>query len=285
MPSAAPRTAGGAVRETRLGWLASSALKPQKNRNSSPPRAHSPGGVPAEAVQPSPSLHQQYEADGTQQGAAQPAGAFQGEQAAHGQEGQHHGGQVEVPVRALGQPGLHQQRGHGHPHGQLHRVQREDAEVEAQQVGVAQHVGQAAARRVRVACGLGGTTQSTTAMPASASAQVSPKMPGRPKRAASGGAATSATANISPMLPPTRAMALVRTPSRVWSASRAVTAAETAPAPCSARPSSSPPSESASAASRLPAANTSRPSTMTRLRPKRSEAMPSGSCSTAWVSP
>ena len=87
------------------------------------------------------------------------------------------------------------------------------------------------------------------------------------------------------MLPPTSAMALVRTASRVWSASSAVTAADTAPAPCSARPTSSPVSESAMAASRLPAANTKRPSTMTRLRPKRSEAMPSGSCSTAWVRP
>lgn len=103
--------------------------------------------------------------------------------------------------------------------------------------------------------------------------------------AVSSGAATRATANIRPMLPPTRAMALVRTASRVWSASKAVTAADTAPAPCSARPSSSPVSESASAASRLPPANTKRPSTITRLRPKRSEAMPSGSCSSAWVSP
>ena len=133
--------------------------------------------------------------------------------------------------------------------------------------------------------GSGGTTQSTTAMPASARAQVRPKMPGSPPQAASRGLSTRASANMRPMLPPTMAMALVRTLSRVRSASSAVTAAETAPAPCRPRPHIRPSSESAVAASRLPAAKTSSPATMTRLRPKRSEARPRGSWNTAWVSP
>jgi hypothetical protein len=86
-------------------------------------------------------------------------------------------------------------------------------------------------------------------------------------RAASAGAATSDTANISPMLAPTSAMALVRTASRVWSASSAVTAAETAPAPWIARPTSSQVRLGAAAATKLPAAKTSSPITITRLRP------------------
>ena len=81
------------------------------------------------------------------------------------------------------------------------------------------------------------------------------------------------------------AMALVRTLSRVRSAINAVTAADTAPAPCRARPTIRPVSESASAATRLPAANTAKPPTMMRLRPQRSDAMPSGSWKTACVSP
>ena len=78
------------------------------------------------------------------------------------------------------------------------------------------------------------------------------------------------------MLAPTSAMALVRTSSRVWSASSAVTAADTAPAPCSERPTMSQPRVGAAAARKLPAANTSRPKMITRLRPSRSEARPNG---------
>ena len=89
-------------------------------------------------------------------------------------------------------------------------------------------------------------------------------------RAATAGAATSDSANIRPMLAPTSAMALVRTSSRVWSASSAVTAADTAPAPCSERPTISQVRSPAAAATKLPAANTARPATITRLRPNRS---------------
>jgi len=123
------------------------------------------------------------------------------------------------------------------------------------------------------------------AMPASASRPVSTNRPLSPMRALSAGASTSDTANISPMLPPTSAMALVRTSSRVWSASKAVTAAEIAPAPCSARPASSQFRSGAAAARKLPSANTSSPATITRLRPSRSEASPKGICSSACVSP
>ena len=82
-----------------------------------------------------------------------------------------------------------------------------------------------------VGAGASGTHHSTTAMPPSASAPVSAKMPCSPTAAASSGASTSDSANISAMLPPTSAIALVRTSSRVESASSAVTAAEIAPAP------------------------------------------------------
>ena len=59
-PSAAPRDCGGAIREARLGWLASSTLKPQKNRNSSTDSAAIPGRWPA---QQQADLHQQHQAD------------------------------------------------------------------------------------------------------------------------------------------------------------------------------------------------------------------------------
>ena len=57
------------------------------------------------------------------------------------------------------------------------------------------------------------------------------KMPGTPKCASSTGARTSATTNDRPMLMPMTAMERVRTSGRVRSASSAVTAADTAPAP------------------------------------------------------
>ena len=64
---------------------------------------------------------------------------------------------------------------------------------------------------------------------------------------------------VMPMLKPIIAIERVRTSSRVRSASNAVTAALTAPAPCNARPMTSISSESAEAARKLPAANSSRP--------------------------
>ncbi len=65
--------------------------------------------------------------------------------------------------------------------------------------------------------------------------------------------------NVRPILKPIIAIARVRTPSRVKSASSAVTAALTAPAPCMARAAISMGSVSAAAARKLPAANTISP--------------------------
>ena len=133
--------------------------------------------------------------------------------------------------------------------------------------------------------GSSGTIRYRPAMASRASTATSQNMPDRPMSASSSGERISATENTRPMLPPMMAMALVRTASRVRSASRAVTAADTAPAPCRARPQSRPSSEVASAATALPMAKTTSPSVIMRLRPKRSDAMPKGSCSTAWVRP
>lgn len=81
------------------------------------------------------------------------------------------------------------------------------------------------------------------------------------------------------------AITLVRCSSRVRSAASAVTAAEIAPVPCSTRPAIIQCMSGAQAATKLPSANSSKPKTMTGLRPKRSEAIPKGICSTAWVRP
>ncbi|MCY1458774.1 hypothetical protein D9M71_761870 [compost metagenome] len=61
------------------------------------------------------------------------------------------------------------------------------------------------------------------------------------------------------MVMPIMAMALVRCCSRVRSDSKAITAAEIAPAPCRMRPAMTPQMLSALAASRLPRANTISP--------------------------
>ena len=85
-----------------------------------------------------------------------------------------------------------------------------------------------------------GVHQRTMAMPPIASNKVTAKMADKPPQPESTGPSSSDSANIKPMLPPTSAMPLVRTASRVWSASKAVTAAEIAPPPCSARPKAKP---------------------------------------------
>ena len=133
--------------------------------------------------------------------------------------------------------------------------------------------------------GAGGAPQMTTPTPMMASTPVSQNSPDKPIQAVSKGETTKDSANIKPMLPPTKAMALVRTSSRVRSASKAVTAADTAPAPCRLRPISKPVRSVAAAAQKLPKAKMTKPSTMTRLRPKRSEAMPNGSCKRPCVRP
>lgn len=85
---------------------------------------------------------------------------------------------------------------------------------------------------------------------------------------------TIESANTRPIEEPIIAMTLVRCWSRVRSAASAVTAAEIAPAPCSTRPTMIMWMPSASAATTLPSTNSTRPKTITGLRPKRSEAAP-----------
>ena len=87
------------------------------------------------------------------------------------------------------------------------------------------------------------------------------------------------------MLMPMVAMARVRTSSRVRSAARAMTAAAMAPLPWITRPTMTPSMLLASAATTLPRANRARPAKITGLRPMRSESMPKGMPSIAWVRP
>ena len=142
-----------------------------------------------------------------------------------------------------------------------------------------------AAPAAGAASGAGGVTTVTTPIAASASRPVSAKIPPMPIAPYNSGAPTSDSAKVRPIDAPTSAIALVRCESRVLSAMNAVTAAEIAPAPCTARPRIVVTRSCAPAATKLPAANSSRPNTMTRLRPRRSEAMPNGICSRPCVSP
>ena len=114
---------------------------------------------------------------------------------------------------------------------------------------------------------------------------VSQKSPATPMTSTKIGERTSDKAKVMPIEDPTRAMALVRTRSRTESDNMAVTAAETAPAPCSARPAITVQTESPSAAAKLPTAKIRSPAAMTGLRPKRSLAAPKGICRQPWVSP
>ena len=131
----------------------------------------------------------------------------------------------------------------------------------------------------------GGTAQITTAMPPMANRPVSMNKPDKPAMVLRAGAKTKDKANINPMLAPIKAMALVRTMSRVWSANKAVTTAETAPAPCKARPMSKPYKLSEAAAQKLPTARMTKPKRMTFLRPNLSDAAPNASCRAPCVSP
>ena len=87
------------------------------------------------------------------------------------------------------------------------------------------------------------------------------------------------------MLTPMIAITLPRTPSRLRSAARARPAPDTAPMPCRARPATTIFRLAASAATKPPAANSSRPRLIAGRRPMRSESSPKGTCSTAWPMP
>ena len=91
------------------------------------------------------------------------------------------------------------------------------------------------------------------------------------------GAMINATTNDSPMLMPMKAIARVRTSLRVRSATSAVTAADTAPAPCTARARASIATECARARRcSEPAAKSNNPIVISGLRPMRSDQRPNG---------
>ena len=104
-----------------------------------------------------------------------------------------------------------------------------------------------------------GVQNATTAMLDKVSRPVMINRPFTPMTLVSIGDRIRLAEKVMPMLKPIIAIERVRTSSRVRSASNAVTAALTAPAPCNARPMTSISSESAEAARKLPAANSSRP--------------------------
>ncbi|MNK90819.1 hypothetical protein D3C87_1108870 [compost metagenome] len=140
---------------------------------------------------------------------------------------------------------------------------------------------------MRTGCGGGGagTRNSVTPMASTPSTAISQKMPDMPMLFSSGEAITRDSAKVSPMLPPTIAMALVRWRSRVRSAMQAVMAAEMAPMPCIARPMVMPARVSEKAATSAPATNSSSPATITGLRPTRSDSQPSGIWRKACIRP
>ncbi len=96
-------------------------------------------------------------------------------------------------------------------------------------------------------------------MPLSAIAPVARNSPDRPNALVRMGPTTIAMANDTPIVIPIIAMALVRCCSRVRSDSKAITAAEIAPAPWRIRPAITPQIDVDCAASTLPSANTTNP--------------------------
>ncbi len=117
------------------------------------------------------------------------------------------------------------------------------------------------------------------------SAPISQKTPATPIAAASKGPATSESTNEAPMLMPMANIARVRDSGRVRSARNAVTGPDTAPRPCTTRAATSAAAVPATAPSAEPATCRSSPTTMSGLRPTRSDQTPKGICITACVSP
>ena len=130
-----------------------------------------------------------------------------------------------------------------------------------------------------------GTTNTVMAMPTIASPTISQKMPSTAMKRATIGPATSAIMKEKPMEMPTIAIALVRFSSCVRSATSARITEPTAPAPCSTRPMMTPPIEVDIAATALPSANRSSPSTIMVLRPNLSDRRPKGICNRPWLRP
>ncbi len=87
------------------------------------------------------------------------------------------------------------------------------------------------------------------------------------------------------MLMPITNIARVRDSRRVRSARNAVTGPETAPSPCTTRAATSATAVPASAPIAEPAMCRRSPTTISGLRPTRSDQAPKGICITAWVNP
>ena len=117
-------------------------------------------------------------------------------------------------------------------------------------------------------------------MARTAKAAVTQNRPETPADAVITGPRTSASTNAAPMLAPMTAITLVRCVSPVRSLASAITAAATAPMPCSARPATIPQMSSATAATTLPSTKIRSPAAMTGLRPNRSDRMPNGTWNT-----
>jgi len=273
----------GARREIRLGCIASTRLKPTKKKNISTPSVHSPGACGVNSQKASCTTHS----------SAMPMRSTVRMWPRRSAENNppiirneaRIAGRYRCQCCALASPACTSRPGTT-THIAICTVCSTNTPRSSRHRRGCSHTSCSRPRGTSTCCtGSPGVNSSTTAMPAIASAAVSQNRPPNPIAPVSGGAATSDSANMAAMLMPTSAIALVRTSSRVRSASSAVTAADTAPAPCSARPATSICTLPASAAMALPSANTTRPATITFLRPMRSEASPSGTCITACVSP
>ena len=81
-------------------------------------------------------LHQHHATNTDQKQGPQLAPPLHGKQRhAHEHKRQQHRGQINPAVVGLHHTGLHQQSGHRHPGGKLHRIQHKHAHVQAQQIG------------------------------------------------------------------------------------------------------------------------------------------------------
>ena len=268
----APRRghAAAPAREARLGWLASSTLKPQKNTNSSTASARDAAAGRPPAAGPAAPARSGRPRPGTPRAGSRgaPAGTACAPMTTNDAST---AGRYTCQCCALGRPGLHQQGRNRHPHGQLHRMQHEDADVQPQQAGVGCSTSASLPRGTFLCCtGSGGIHQATTAM------HDQRQRAGHREQARAGRSAPPAAAR-----PP----ATARTSARCWRppapwpwcAPRRASGRPAGPSPrprSRRRPAATRPDDQpvqgrrAQAAMKLPTANTSRPKMITRLRPE-----------------
>ena len=125
----------------------------------------------------------------------------------------------------------------------------------------------------------------TIKIPNKASIAVNQNTPAIPHEDATIGPSSIAKAKLIPMLMPITAITFGRCSSRLKSDANANNALAIAPIPCKARPTVTICMDSAKAATTEPKANTSKPPTITFLRPILSDSRPIGICNTACVKP